>query len=344
MNSSDFWNKQNTSFCFELIDNSCHKTDISLLRFSAMCIIMFVGVVITIVGNLMVIISVSHFKQLHSPTNFLILSLAITDFLLGLVIMPYSMVRSMTSCWYFGEFFCTLHSCLDMMFCTTSIFHLFFISVDRYYAVCQPLHYYSKIPIDVIGVYLFFSWSIPCFYSFGLVLSKVNIEGLQDKLDALSCAGSCALTFNKQWAVITVLICFFIPGTMMIGIYIHIFSIARKQAKIVHSHPNYLSSNTNIKSSLKVESKAAKTLSLVMGVFILCWLPFFIVTVVDPYINFLTSDNLYNAVLWLGYFNSTLNPIIYALFYPWFQKSFKCILTGNIFKANSSSLNILNKD
>ncbi|XP_063297829.1 trace amine-associated receptor 4-like [Pelobates fuscus] len=306
-----------------------------------MCMIMSVVTTITIVGNLMVIISVVHFKQLHSPTNFLILSLAITDFLLGMVIMPYSMVRSVTSCWYFGDLFCKLHSCLDMMFCTTSIFHLFFISVDRYYAVCQPLHYYSKITTPVIEVYLFFSWSIPCFYSFSLVLSNVNTEGIEDQLDSLSCAGSCVLTFNKIWAVVSSLVHFFIPGTLMIGIYIHIFSIARKQAKIIHCHPNYIGSNTNSKTSLKVESKAAKTLSLVMGAFVACWLPFFTLTIVDPFLSFTASNDLYNAVLWLGYFNSALNPIIYALFYPWFQNTFKCIISGTIFHVNSSSIKIL---
>ncbi|XP_053316247.1 trace amine-associated receptor 4-like [Spea bombifrons] len=301
---------------------------------------MFVGVITTIVGNLMVIISVSHFKELHTPTNFLILSLAITDFLLGLVVMPYSMVRSVTSCWYFGDLFCKLHSSFDMMLSTTSIFHLFFISLDRYYAVCHPLHYYRKITFSVIEMCLFISWSFPCFYSFGVVLSNVIMEGLEDKMLS-SCIGSCILIFNKYWAVISSSLTFFMPGTIMIGIYIHIFSIARKHAKITHSQPNYMGSNTKSTMSPKVESKAAKTLSLVMGVFILCWLPFFTATVVDPFMNFSVSEDLYNMVLWLGYFNSAVNPIIYALFYRWFQKSFRFIINGTIFKKDSSSLAML---
>ncbi|XP_075450900.1 trace amine-associated receptor 4-like [Ascaphus truei] len=333
MNSSDLWSEPNINNCFDFVNSSCPKSNRSLTSYSTMCFVMFGAIILTIVGNLVVIISVSHFKQLHTPTNFLILSLAITDFLLGLLVMPYSMVRSITSCWYFGDIFCKIHSCFDMMLCTTSIFHLFFISVDRYYAVCHPLHYFRIITTSVVEVCLFISWSVPCIYAFGVVFSNVNVEGIQDYVASVSCIGSCSLLFNKLWAAIVTLISFFIPGALMIGIYVHIFSVARKQAKLIHNH-------TKSKRSLKGESKAAKTLSIVMGVFILCWLPFFTVTVVDPHLNFSTSEDIYNAVLWLGYINSTLNPIIYALFYPWFRKSVGFIMTGNIFNVDSSSLNV----
>ncbi|KAM4693054.1 trace amine-associated receptor 4-like [Discoglossus pictus] len=335
MNSSDFWKKQNMSYCFDVDNNSCPKTNRPFTSYWTLTIVMFGILLVTVLGNFMVIISVSHFKQLHTPTNYLILSLAVTDFLVGIVIMPYSMMRSLTSCWYFGDVFCKLHNCCDMMLCTTSIFHLLFISLDRYQAVCHPLHYYRKVTIRVVEVYIFISWSFPCVYSFGLILSNVNTEGLEEYTALIPCRGSCVLVVNKLWGAISVSISFFIPGTLMIGIYLHIFSVARKHAKVMsihqHSLPVKLKPNSNI--SQKGESKAARTLSKVMGCFILCWLPFFTITLVEPYVNFLFSEDLYNAVLWLGYFNSTLNPIIYALFYKWFRKSFGFIITGNIFNA-----------
>ncbi|XP_056419582.1 trace amine-associated receptor 4-like [Hyla sarda] len=306
--------------------------------------VIYGAIILTIVGNLMVIISVSHFRQLHTPTNFLILSLATTDFLLGLTVMPYSMMRTITACWYYGDLFCKLHSCIDMTLCTTSIFHLFFIAVDRYYAICHPLHYSRKITIPVIEVYIFVSWSLPCLYSFGLVLSNGNMEGLEKQETLVPCVGSCSLAFNKIWAVITSMLCFFIPGTLMIGLYMHIFSVAKKQVKLINTIPNSVNQKKSRKGKTLVnaENKAARTLSLVMGVFILCWLPFFILTVTDPYVSFSISDDIYNTVLWLGYFNSALNPIIYGLFYPWFKKSFFLILTGKILQLGSASFNILN--
>ncbi|XP_071995630.1 trace amine-associated receptor 4-like [Engystomops pustulosus] len=331
------------NICFQFLNSSCIGEERSPSSYWALYIVMTGAVVLTLLGNVMVIISVSHFKQLHTPTNFLILSLAIADFLVGLMVMPYSMVRSVTSCWYFGDLYCKLHTCFDMMLCTSSIFHLLFISVDRYYAICQPLHYYRKISIPVIQSFLIVSWSGPCIFSFGLILSDIHTEGIRHIVVALSCIGSCTLVLNKLWGTISSLICFFIPGILMICVYIHIFSIARKQAKAISDHTNHLSGKrtTCSKSYMTMENKAARTLGLVMGVFILCWLPFFTVTVLDPFMNFSISEDVYNTVLWLGYFNSTLNPIIYALFYPWFKKSFSYIVGGEIFHHGSSTFQVM---
>lgn len=342
MDSPDPWNPAEVQFCFALINNSCPRNVRSVLSASAMYLIMIGAIVMTILGNLVVIVAITHFKQLHTPTNFLILSMATTDFLLSCVVMPFSMVRSIESCWYFGDLFCKVHSCCDIMLCTTSIFHLCFISVDRYYAVCDPLRYVNKITIPVIELFLLISWSIPIFFAFGLVFSELNLIGAEDFVAAIDCAGLCVLIFNKFWGVMASFIAFFLPGTIMVGIYIHIFTVARKHAKQIGmgSTMKQLGSESRMKASSKKESKATKTLSIVMGVFVLCWLPFFLLTITDPFINFTTPEDLYNIFLWLGYFNSMFNPIIYGMFYPWFRKALKMIVTGMIFRPDSSTLSL----
>ncbi|XP_072266533.1 trace amine-associated receptor 4-like [Pyxicephalus adspersus] len=344
-NMFDLQPKKNANVSFDGLNISCLISNRPLHIDLAMHIFMFGVVALTVVGNILVIISISHFKQLHTPTNFLILSLATSDFILGVMVMPYSMVRSITSCWYFGALFCKLHSCIDMTLCTSSIFHLFFISVDRYFAVCHPLHYYRKITTSVVEVLLLISWIVPSVYSFGVVFSKVNTEGVQGIELLPACCDTCSLVFNKLWSIISSMLSFFFPGSLMIGIYLRIFSVANKQARAIINQPYSISERTNTKNKLiiNVESKAARTLSLVLGVFILCWMPFFITTIGDAYLNFSISIDVYNIVLWLGYFNSALNPVIYGLFYPWFQKSFKIILSGKILCTGSSSSSVLSK-
>ncbi|XP_069461349.1 trace amine-associated receptor 4-like [Ambystoma mexicanum] len=346
MNYSDILKIQNVLYCFDFINTSCAKKTRSVVSLTTMYVFMFGSIILTVGGNMVVIISISHFKKLHSPTNLLIVSLAATDFLLGLVVMPFSMVRTIESCWYFGDLFCTIHTCCDIMLCTASIFHLCFISIDRYYAVCQPLHYMSKITPSVAEGFVFISWSIPGVFAFGLVLSEIHLDGIQDYVTSITCTGFCSLIFNQIWGVMCSLITFFIPGTVMVGIYVHIFTVANKQAKQIDTQKTmsmHESKGCN-KVPQKKEHKAAQTLSIVMGVFILCWLPFFILTIADPFLGFSTPEDLYNAALWLGYFNSTFNPIIYGLFYPWFRKAFINIITGKIFSKGSSSLNLFPSD
>lgn len=79
----------------------------------------------------------------------------------------------------------------------------------------------------------------------------------------------------------------------------------------------------------KRERKAAKTLAIITGAFVICWLPFFIMAILLSAYN---PDGFNKYViaffLWLGYFNSTLNPIIYTIFSPEFRHAFKRILCG----------------
>ena len=78
--------------------------------------------------------------------------------------------------------------------------------------------------------------------------------------------------------------------------------------------------------AMSQERRAAKTLGIVMGCFVICWLPFFIITVLR---GFYPKEHfhpiLLQVVTWLGYFNSTCNPIIYTFFNKDFRKAFKKI-------------------
>lgn len=79
----------------------------------------------------------------------------------------------------------------------------------------------------------------------------------------------------------------------------------------------------------KRERKAAKTLAIITGAFVFCWLPFFIIAILLPACSTCQiSPVLVSLFLWLGYFNSTLNPIIYTIFSPEFRHAFKRILCG----------------
>ncbi|XP_070685934.1 trace amine-associated receptor 13c-like [Pempheris klunzingeri] len=340
MMTDDFSQEQ---YCFPGANFSCVSTQFNVGTKFALYFLFALGMLVTILGNSVVIVSVSHFKQLHNPTNVLILSLALVDLLVGVLVIPFSAIRTIHSCWFYGDTLCQLHSSFDMFLTTLSIFHLVCIAIDRHQAICNPLHYSRKMTISVAWIMVCGSWALAAAYSFGLLYSKANVAGLEDYLTSINCLGSCNLLFNTLWGILDSVTSFFFPCTLIICLYTKIFIVAKEHVRKVEDMSKCANNRRRGGLINKSEHKAAKTLGIVLGAFIICWMPFFINSIIEAYIGFTTPAAIFEAFVWLGYFNSSLNPIIYALFYPCFKKCFYCIVTLKIFSSNSSTMNVIVK-
>uniref|UniRef100_A0A672F6Z6 Trace amine associated receptor 1 n=1 Tax=Salarias fasciatus TaxID=181472 RepID=A0A672F6Z6_SALFA len=276
---------------------------------------------VTVLGNLLVIISIIYFKQLHTPTNFLILSLAVTDLLVGFVVFPLNVEFSATSCFYSPNVLCNVRNTFDITLSTASIFHLCCISIDRYYAVCQPLTYKSKINVQVVKIMIFLAWCISVLVAVSLFVIGLNVE---------KCQENCFFFANILGPVFS----FYLPVIIMLCIYMKIFLVAQKQARSIQ--------NTNCHSKKKgltvrkVEGKATRTLAIVMGVFLMCLTPFFLCLAIEILGSSPVPAEVFETVAWLALFNSMLNPFIYAFFYSWFRSAFRLILSGKIFQGDFS--------
>lgn len=328
--------------CFPGVNTSCLRTQFGIGSLFVLHFLFVSCMLVTVVGNAVVIVSIAHFRQLHSATNVLVSSLAVADLLLGAVVMPFSGLRAVQGCWFFGDAFCLLHSSFDMFLTSVSIFHLVCIAVDRHEAVCNPLHYCRNITVPRAWLMVSTSWAAAACYSYGLMYSKANVAGLDDYLSSIRCLGSCNLLFNSLWGTLDTVIAFFFPCMVMVGLYAKIFIVAKEHVKKIKDVSRGVSSMEQGRGRpvRRSEQKAARTLGIVVGAFIFCWMPFFLNSIIDAHTGFSTPAALFEVFVWLGYFNSTLNPIIYALFYPWFKKCFYLITTLKIFSCNSSNMNL----
>uniref|UniRef100_A0A3Q3E0Q6 Trace amine-associated receptor 1 n=1 Tax=Labrus bergylta TaxID=56723 RepID=A0A3Q3E0Q6_9LABR len=179
--------------CFESRNTSCLKSSYPIPLRVTLYIILGVIIILTVCGNLLVTFSVAYFKQLHTPTNYLILSLAMSDLLSGIIVMFPFMIQTIESCWYFGDFFCNVYMSSAPTLCTASIITLSFIAVDRYYAVCQPLLYRRKISVNVVLVMILISWSFSVILGFGMIFLKLNILGVEEfYYNHVVCEGGCS--------------------------------------------------------------------------------------------------------------------------------------------------------
>ncbi|XP_013372047.1 PREDICTED: trace amine-associated receptor 7a-like [Chinchilla lanigera] len=342
--NSDLTPSAAAQLCYENLNGSCVKAPYSTGPRLLLYLVFGSGAALAVFGNLLVMTSILHFKQLHSPANFLIASLACADFLVGTTVMPFSMVRSVESCWYFGDSFCKFHSCFDILFCYSSIFHLCFISIDRYIAVTDPLVYPTRFTLSVSGMCIAFSWLLALVYSFSVFYTGANEAGLEELVSALTCVGGCQITVNQSWVLVSFFL-FFTPTLVMISVYFKIFLIAKQQARKIES----LSSKTAKSSDsykdrvARRERKAATTLGVAVIAFLISWLPYYIDSIIDAFLGFITPTYVYEILVWIAYYNSAMNPLIYAFFYPWFRKAIKLTVTGRVLRENSSKINLFSE-
>ncbi|XP_061535798.1 trace amine-associated receptor 3 [Phycodurus eques] len=330
---------------FEGAANTTLDSCSSILRNQAFRFVLygffFAGIICTVVGNFLVVLSISYFKQLQSPTNSFLMSLAVADCLVGLVVMPYSMIRTVEGCWYFGSLFCQLHSSLDVMLCTASILHLSCIAFDRYYAVCNPLVYSLKMSQGRVAFLIVICWAVPMLISFVPITLDLHIAGVHILLPQ----DVCVFLVNRIYAVMASLIAFYLPMAIMLVAYWKIFKVARRQARQISAMESQMAAGVGKDSSkkkkhrnnMKRERKAAKTLGIIMGVFLIFWMPFFTLNIVDPFIDYSTEVIIWDIFLWLGYINSSLNPFLYGFFNRSFRKAFLMFIGCRVCQPGISS-------
>ncbi|XP_065121509.1 trace amine-associated receptor 13c-like [Paramisgurnus dabryanus] len=313
-----------TQYCFPAINSSCIKTKRPTHEYNIMYLFFSVLSVWTVILNLLVIISISHFKKLHTPTNMLILSLALADLLVGLTVMPLEGIRLIETCWYFGETICRAFSVIMGLLFSTSLSNLVLIAVDRYVAVCHPLLYPQKITMPRTIIIICVSWFCSSAYN---ILADISSSHRNYR-----CYGECTFIISFAWTIIDLFLSFLLPCIIIITLYLRIFYVAHHQVKVINSLMRSGKHLTEGSVRRKSESKAALTLGIIVMVYLFCWIPFYSLSLTP---NTRMTSAIACFILWMVYISSAVNPLIYAIFYPWFRTSVKYILNlSKLFKPS----------
>ncbi|TMW46421.1 hypothetical protein DOY81_008499 [Sarcophaga bullata] len=141
----------NGSNITEVIWDGRYPSGYTLTHIVIASIIVTILMIIIIVGNMLVIIAILTEKSLKNIQNWFIASLAVADFFLGLIIMPFSLANELMGYWIFGSWWCDIHSAMDVLLCTASIMNLCLISLDRYWSITKAVDYLkSRTPLRAI--------------------------------------------------------------------------------------------------------------------------------------------------------------------------------------------------
>ncbi|XP_055922976.1 octopamine receptor beta-1R-like [Eupeodes corollae] len=306
------------------------------------CFVIGFIILAAVFGNMLVIVSVMRHRKLRIITNYFVVSLAVADMLVALCAMTFNASVEVSGKWIFGSIMCDVWNSFDVYFSTASILHLCCISVDRYYAIVQPLDYPLIMTHTKVILMLIVVWLSPALLSFvpiflGWYTTEANWQHLKTNPHI------CQFKVNKSYAIISSSVSFWIPGIVMIFTYYKIYREADRQERLLYRskvaallldkhlqinhipvpRPSIHVEQTTI-TTMRREKKAARTLGIIMSAFLVCWLPFFLWYITSSLCDSCNTPRIVVCILfWIGYFNSALNPIIYAYFNREFRIAFK---------------------
>lgn len=209
-------------------DNATALVEESVWYITSTSIAMILLAICTIVGNIFVIHAVFSNKALRIVPNFFIVSLAIADMLVSILVMPFHISTNITGTWIFGQVVCQIWLTSDVFLCTASILNLCVIALDRYWAIHDPIKYAQKRTIKRVLIMIGISWtlsgliSIPPIFGWG----GEDSENVYDHS-----VRSCTLSSDKGYVLYSACGSFYIPLAVMTFVYAHIYIATQRRLR-----------------------------------------------------------------------------------------------------------------
>ncbi|KAF6028964.1 dop-1 [Bugula neritina] len=321
-----------------ITESSRTEAELNLWQQSLIGCFLSITTIISIFGNVLVCVAILTHRKLKKVSNLFLISLAIADLVVSSLVMPFAIANDLLQYWPFAQGFCNIWISFDILSATASILNLCAISIDRYIHMTNPFGYERWMTNRKCLGFIALIWLLSILISFlpinlGWHKKKIDfsssISALPSSIEAFTESQKnennlCFIDLSSTYAVISSSISFFLPCLVMVAIYIKMYNLARRHAESIKKTQAYVVQNGS--KSKANENKALFTLGMIMGLFLLCWIPFFTVNIVIAFCEKCVPKTVFTAFSWLGYFNSTMNPIIYSKFNADFRDAFRIIL------------------
>nr|XP_012641702.1 5-hydroxytryptamine receptor 5A isoform X2 [Microcebus murinus] len=296
----------------------------------------------TFAWNLLVLATILRVRTFHRVPHNLVASMAISDVLVAALVMPLSLVHEMSGRrWRLGRRLCQLWIVCDVLCCTASIWNVTAIALDRYWSITRHLEYTLRTRKCVSNVMIALTWALsavialaPLLFGWGETYTESSEE--------------CQVSREPSYTVFSTVGAFYLPLCVVLFVYWKIYKAAKfrvssrktnsvlplsdavevkgpaQQPKTVFAARHAVTFQTEGDTwREQKEQRAALMVGILIGVFVLCWAPFFITELLSPLISRDIPAIWKSIFLWLGYSNSFFNPLIYTAFNKNYNSAFK---------------------
>ncbi|XP_066477589.1 5-hydroxytryptamine receptor 5B-like [Tiliqua scincoides] len=290
----------------------------------------------TLLGNLLVLATVLRVRAFRRAPHNLVASTALADVLVAALVMPLSLAAELPAGrrWSLGRGLCRAWLSLDVLCCTASIWSVAAVALDRYWAITRHLRYTWRARRRASALLIALAWAL----SAGIALAPLLGWG---EIHYSAPQQRCQLSQRPSHAVLSTCGAFYLPLCLLLFVYCRIYRAARLrlggrrrcnavvplpevvQVKEASHQPQmvFTARHTTVTFQTDTETwreqkekKAALMVGILIGVFVLCWIPFFVTELISPLCSCTISPVWKSIFLWLGYSNSFFNPLIYTAF------------------------------
>ena len=289
----------------------------------------FIGFAIAL-GNGTVFLVFFANRSLRTLTNHFVLSLAVSDFLVGTVLLPLQVWAPMSQALGPLIAFMLIASLSNICGCT----------YDRYIAVQNPLRYHSILTPSKVRNVIIWIWAVP------VVIATIPQVWLHQTNWNIILIQSIYVGLMSFGVLITCLV--------LGGIYVGIFRVAKRHVDAISCLEDFAydqrrGTNSGMKrrnslKSLAKHVKAAKLVAMISVVFVVCWCPLVIINIMDSFgYRQIVPKNFVAVALFTIFANSLINPLIYAFFQKEFRVTLSKLLCKHFTRRGGSEFQRSNK-
>ncbi|KAF5911441.1 hypothetical protein HPG69_004362 [Diceros bicornis minor] len=317
----------------------------------------------TFAWNLLVLATILRVRTFHRVPHNLVASMAISDVLVAALVMPLSLVHELSGRrWQLGRRLCQLWIACDVLCCTASIWNVTAIALDRYWSITRHLEYTLHTRKRVSNAMIALTWALsavisltPLLFGWGETYSEGSEEcqvSREPSYTVFSTVGAfylplCVVLFvywkiykaakfrvgSRKTNSVSPLSEAVEPHSLIrlyVQLYVHLFAFLNvkpsdQQPQMVFTvrHATVTFQTEGDTWREQKEQKAALMVGILIGVFVLCWIPFFTTELISPLFSCDIPAIWKSIFLWLGYSNSFFNPLIYTAFNKNYNSAFK---------------------